>query len=62
MFIRLLVGWDYLLIFVNIYNSISKLFFYDFYMSINIYLLNKIGGKSMRVNAVNYGVTNKRSF
>ena len=34
-----------LLTFVNIFFQTGKLFFYGFYMSINIYLLNKIGGK-----------------
>ena len=34
-----------ILTFVNISIQTSKLFFYGFYMSINIYLLNKIGGK-----------------
>ena len=34
-----------LLTFVNIFIQTGKLFFYGFCMSINIYLLNKIGGK-----------------
>ena len=55
-----------LLTFVNIFFQTGKLFFYGFYMSICLYMFIKIGGKSMRVNAVNYGVinkqTNKRSF
>mgnify|MGYP007116217685 CR=1 FL=1 len=54
-----------ILTFVNISIQTSKLFFYGFYMSINIYLLNKIGGKKHESECSELWSnkqTNKRSF